>query len=116
MLGRNEFERDAVAAKDLRSGAQVEDPREELMERLQAGKDEGATRGCPPIAPATSVRLTSNAMSSCADGSTAVATTEVSCSSTSATRPGSCRWWSIPRAREPLTPTTCAANTSCESL
>jgi histidyl-tRNA synthetase len=44
MLGRNEAERDAVAVKDLRSGDQVEVPRETLAAWLQARKDEEATR------------------------------------------------------------------------
>jgi histidyl-tRNA synthetase len=44
MLGRNEAERDAVAVKDLRSGEQVEVPREALAAWLQARKDEEATR------------------------------------------------------------------------
>jgi histidyl-tRNA synthetase len=44
MLGRNEAERDAVAVKDLRSGEQVEVPRDALAGWLQARKDEEAIR------------------------------------------------------------------------
>ncbi|MEX1009542.1 MAG: histidine--tRNA ligase [Acidimicrobiia bacterium] len=44
MLGRDEAERGAVVAKDLRSGEQVEVPRDTLAAWLQARKDEEATR------------------------------------------------------------------------